>query len=115
MIMFRPRKRYFARANPPSELKNSETTVIAEARKSELVTYRQNVTGPFNVGCGLRRARKLSKLRVVEEICDGGGRNEYRFIESIFLNAEQISHANGMSITVATTIKIAKRAYLYAA
>ncbi len=51
--------------------------VIAEARKREFTTYRQKPIGPSRVRVGSNRPRKFERFTVCEEICEGGGRNEY--------------------------------------
>ena len=79
----RPRKRYLARAYPPIELKNIDSTVPADARKIELQIYRQNVTGPCTVSLLAKRVRKLSRLIVLLEIFQR--RKEGVFVQHIFV------------------------------
>src|SRR4051794_13764108 len=90
-VAFRPRKRYFASAYPPIELKNIDIIVPADARKTELAMCRQNVTGPCGVACGWKSVRKLSRLIVSPEIFAAGGRNVYSFKTLLSLNAAQTS------------------------
>src|SRR5690348_17141521 len=94
------------------ELKTSDRNVAADARNAELAMYRQKLTGPCTVSLLVKSVLKLSTLTVLVENSDGGGSSVLS--NGCGLNAEQISHANGISMTVPINASAANRAYVRA-
>jgi hypothetical protein len=59
--------------------------------------------------------RKFSRLIVLPEISEAGGRNMYSLSTDLSRNEAQISHAKGISMTVPTSSSTVTRAYAVAA
>src|SRR5688572_15138686 len=106
----RPVNWYFASAYPAMELNVSDRNVVADARNSEFPTYRQKLIGPSTLSAGVSSVRRFVRLIVSLESWSIGGRKLYSLRTAGSLNVEQTSHANGASISIATSVSTAKRA-----